>query len=109
MFKKRIWILVTLAIMLAMIVSACAVPVPPPPAAGAPATAAPAAGSSEAVTDTTASTEAGPATLTWAMWGSPEEVATHQKVADIFMSDHPDIKIEIMSAPWADYFTKIQT
>jgi len=109
MLKKRLWILVTLAILLAMLVSACAVPVPPPPAAAAPTAAAPAADSSGTVTDTTASTEGGSTTLTWAMWGSPEEVATHQKVADIFMADHPDIKIEIMSAPWADYFTKVQT
>jgi multiple sugar transport system substrate-binding protein len=29
-------------------------------------------------------------------------------VADAFMELHPEIKIEIDSAPWADYFTKIQ-
>ena len=48
-------------------------------------------------------------TVTWAMWGSPEEIATHQAVADAFMASHPDIKIEIWSQPWGDYFTKIQT
>jgi multiple sugar transport system substrate-binding protein len=48
-------------------------------------------------------------TVTWAMWGSPEEIATHQKVADAFMAANPDIKIEIWSQPWGDYFTKIQT
>ncbi|MCA9836169.1 MAG: sugar ABC transporter substrate-binding protein [Trueperaceae bacterium] len=48
-------------------------------------------------------------TVTWAMWGSPEEIATHQAVADAFMASHPDINIEIWSQPWGDYFTKIQT
>ncbi len=48
-------------------------------------------------------------TVTWAMWGSPDEIATHQTVADAFMASHPDIKIEIWSQPWGDYFTKIQT
>lgn len=48
-------------------------------------------------------------TVTWAMWGSPEEIATHQAVADAFMAEHPDIQIEIWSQPWGDYFTKIQT
>ena len=48
-------------------------------------------------------------TVTWAMWGSPEEIATHQQVADAFMAEHPDIEVEIWSQPWGDYFTKIQT
>ncbi len=48
-------------------------------------------------------------TVTWAMWGSPEEIVTHQKVADAFMASHPDINVEIWSQPWGDYFTKIQT
>ncbi len=51
----------------------------------------------------------GPVTLTWAMWGSSEEVATHQAVADAFMEEHPDIDVEIYSEPWADYFTRMQT
>ncbi len=80
---------------LGLILSACAVPPPPPTEGGA---AQPAEGG-----------EAGPVTLTWAMWGSPAEVETHQSVADAFMESHPDIQIEIMSEPWSDYFTKIQT
>ena len=48
-------------------------------------------------------------TVTWAMWGSPEEIATHQKVADAFMAEHPDITVDIWSQPWGDYFTKLQT
>ncbi len=48
-------------------------------------------------------------TLTWAMWGSPEEIATHQAVADAFEAEHPEIQIEIVSYPWGDYFTAMQT
>jgi multiple sugar transport system substrate-binding protein len=47
-------------------------------------------------------------TVTWAMWGSPEEIAPHQSVADAFMAEHPDIDIEIWAQPWGEYFTKIQ-
>jgi ABC-type glycerol-3-phosphate transport system substrate-binding protein len=43
------------------------------------------------------------------MWGSPEEVAVHQKVADAYMAANPDVEIEIWSQPWGDYFTKLDT
>lgn len=63
------------------------------PAAGA--TAAPAAG------ETT--------TITWGFWGSPEEKASHEKVAAEFMAQNPEIKIEVWHQPWDDYFTKLRT
>ncbi len=48
-------------------------------------------------------------TLRWAFWGSPEEVATHEKVAQSFMQQNPSNKIETYHQPWSDYFTKLQT
>jgi multiple sugar transport system substrate-binding protein len=66
------------------------------PATGGEATAAPAAGG-EAVT------------LTWGFWGSPEEKASHEKVAAEFMKTHPNFKIEIWHQDWNDYFTKLKT
>jgi multiple sugar transport system substrate-binding protein len=48
-------------------------------------------------------------TVTWAFWGSPEERATHEMVANAFMEQNSDIAIEIWHEPWSDYFTKIQT
>lgn len=48
-------------------------------------------------------------TLLWGMWGSPEEIATHQAVADAYMAQHPNVKIELWSQPWGDYFTKLDT
>src|SRR5690606_23781333 len=104
MLKKRLWMVVTLAVLMAMFISACTVPVPPP--------AAPADTGSQATTEEAAPAEGdaedGVVTLTWGMWGSPAEIATHQAVADAFMAEHPEIKIEITSEPWSDYFTKMQ-
>jgi len=48
-------------------------------------------------------------TLLWGMWGSPEEIVTHQKVADAYMAKNPNVKIELWSQPWGDYFTKLAT
>jgi multiple sugar transport system substrate-binding protein len=48
-------------------------------------------------------------TVTWGFWGSPEEKATHEAVAEAFMAEHPEINIEIWHQPWGDYFTKLQT
>jgi multiple sugar transport system substrate-binding protein len=58
---------------------------------------------------TAAPAKAEEVTLLWAFWGSPAEAKTHQAVADVFMADHPNIKIETMVEPWGDYFTKVQT
>lgn len=49
-----------------------------------------------------------PVTLTWAFWGSPEEAVSHKLVADAFMKEHPEIKVETWNEPWDNYFTKIQ-
>src|SRR5258706_13984774 len=48
-------------------------------------------------------------TVLWGMWGSPDEIATHQKVADAYMAKNPNVKIEIWSQPWGDYFTKLKS
>ena len=111
MYQKRLWTVVTLAMLLAVLVSGCTVPPPPPaaPAASDSEATAPAEGTDEASTTETDAEEGGTTTLTWAMWGSPAEIVTHQAAADAFMDEHPEIQIEITSEPWADYFTKMQT
>jgi multiple sugar transport system substrate-binding protein len=48
-------------------------------------------------------------TVTWGYWGSPSEVEENKGVAAAFEQAHPNIKIEHMTAPWGDYFTKLQT
>src|SRR5258708_39621172 len=47
--------------------------------------------------------------LLWGMWGSPEEIVTHQKVADAYMAKNPNVKITLWTQPWSDYFTKMDT
>ncbi len=96
--------LVLVAVMVAVLaLSACAAPAatpaPAPPAAEQPA--------AEQPTEAPAA-PAEPVTITWAFWGSPEEAASHKIVADAFMAEHPEIKIELWNQPWEDYFTKIQ-
>ncbi len=90
---KRTMLLGALLLVSVLVLSACA--------GIAPQAAAPSAGGEQAA--------AGEATtITWAFWGSPEEAASHKIVADAFMAEHPEIKIEIWNQPWDDYFTKIQ-
>jgi multiple sugar transport system substrate-binding protein len=47
--------------------------------------------------------------LLWGMWGSPEEIAVHQKAADAYVAKNPNVEIELWSQPWSDYFTKMDT
>jgi multiple sugar transport system substrate-binding protein len=84
---------VTLLALFALLVTACTAPVAAPAAA-------PADDGSAAAGETT--------TVTWAFWGSPEEKASHERVAAAFMAEHPEIAIEVWHQPWDDYFTKIQ-
>jgi multiple sugar transport system substrate-binding protein len=97
--SRRTWFVLSVLAIVIMAVTACA-PVPATPAqqpAPAKATEAPAAPTAQA-----------PVTLTWAFWGSPEEAVSHKMVADAFMKEHPEIKIETWNEPWDNYFTKIQ-
>ncbi|MCB0044984.1 MAG: sugar ABC transporter substrate-binding protein [Caldilineaceae bacterium] len=92
--KRHPFLFVALLLALLLGVTACAAPVTAP------------AASDDASSDAGSGGET--TTITWAMWGSPEEIATHQAVADAFMQEHPEIQIEISGEPWGDYFTKIQ-
>ncbi|OUC07017.1 hypothetical protein RY27_17450 [Litorilinea aerophila] len=89
------------ALMSLLVLSACTVPVPPPPGAAESGAAPEAAQTGEAGEDVV--------TLTWGFWGSAEERATHEQVAEAFMAEHPNIRIEYWHFPWSDYFTKLQT
>lgn len=94
--SRRIWFVLSVLAAVTMLVAACA-PVPAAPTlppVPSQATAAPA--------------QVKPVTLDWAFWGSPEEVVSHKLVADAFMKEHPEIKIETWNEPWDNYFTKIQ-
>ena len=94
MQSKRVLVFSAFALVLVLLVSACT-PVAP--------------GAAPAATTSSGATAGEPTTITWAMWGSPDEIKTHQTVADAFMAEHPEIKVEIVSYPWNDYFTAMQT
>ena len=96
MQSKRSMGFLTILLILALALAACA-PVAP---GSAPAT----GGESNAP----AASE-GPTTITWAFWGSPEEAASHKAVGDAFMQEHPEIQLEYYNEPWGDYFTKMET
>jgi multiple sugar transport system substrate-binding protein len=59
------------------------------------------------ITTTTAATET--ITIRWSVWGSTEELASHEAVAKAFMDSHPNIKVEIQHTPWDGYHEKLKT
>ncbi|NCF68591.1 MAG: hypothetical protein GWP61_21735, partial [Chloroflexi bacterium] len=118
MSKKNRFTLLSFLLILALLLVSCGggdtAPEPAEEAEAEPVPAAteePAAEPEEAAPEPTEvpQQEEGPTTLTWGMWGSPEEIETHQKVADAYMAANPDVTIELWAQPWGDYFTKLQT
>jgi multiple sugar transport system substrate-binding protein len=95
--SRKFWAVLSVLLVAILAVTACA-PVPTQLPAPEPAKA----------TEVPAPAAAEPVTLTWAFWGSPEEAVSHKMVAEAFMKEHPEIKVETWNAPWNDYFTKIQ-
>jgi multiple sugar transport system substrate-binding protein len=88
---RRIWFATSLLLIVAMLLAACG-PTPAPTAKPTEPPAAP-----EKVT------------LLWGFWGSPEEKASHERVAQAYMQEHPNVQFEYFFAPWDDYFTKLKT
>jgi len=50
----------------------------------------------------------GVTTVRWSVWGSPAELPPYHEVIKQFEAANPDIKIELIHAPWSTYFDKIQ-
>ncbi|GHA32515.1 hypothetical protein GCM10007989_30750 [Devosia pacifica] len=49
-----------------------------------------------------------PVTLTWTMWsGSDAETAVWRHLADMVTEQHPDITIDLQTASWGDYWTRL--
>ncbi|MGC9335616.1 MAG: ABC transporter substrate-binding protein, partial [Anaerolineae bacterium] len=97
--SRSFWLAVSLVLVVATVLAGCgptAAPTQPP---AAQPTAEPAV----------VQPEDEEITLLWGFWGSPEEKASHERVAQAFMAEHPNIKFEYMFAPWDDYFTKLKT
>jgi multiple sugar transport system substrate-binding protein len=108
--SRRTWSFVAVLLAGLLLLGACApapTPVPEPAPTQAPPTAVPPT-QAPAPEPTQPPAQAEPVTLTWAFWGSPEESVSHKMVADAFMKEHPEIKVETWNEPWDNYFTKIQ-
>ncbi|QNS02231.1 ABC transporter substrate-binding protein [Streptomyces xanthii] len=52
----------------------------------------------------------GSVTLTWQMWAAgADEEKQLKHLASLVTQEHPDIELELKTAPFKDYFTKLQT
>ena len=86
------------------------------PASGAAGSAAPAsaAAGSEAPSGASAApSEAGytgpPATITYSIWGDPQEITSQTAIADAFTAANPDITVNVDVSDWDAYWDKLQT
>jgi multiple sugar transport system substrate-binding protein len=93
---RRFWVPTSLLLIAAMILAACG-PTPAPTAKPVETQAAAPTAAPEKVT------------LLWGFWGSPEEKTSHERVAQAYMQEHPNVQFEYFFAPWDDYFTKLKT
>ena len=48
-------------------------------------------------------------TITYSYWGTPDEAASVQAVADKFHEEYPNIVVEVMAIPNEEYVTKLNT
>lgn len=101
--KKLFALLLAVAMILST--AACAAPAAPAPAAEAPAAQAPAAEAPAA--EAPAAQEK--VKVTYSFWGTPDEAATVQAVADQFNGQQDRIEVEVMAIPNETYVTKLNT
>jgi len=47
-------------------------------------------------------------TIRFSVWGAPAELPPYLEIIKEFETQNPDIKVELISAPWSSYFDKIQ-
>ncbi len=103
---------IALAATAALVLAACgssATPVPTTAPTAAPGT----AGSSSAATATAAPSDAGytgpEATISYSIWGDPEEIKNQQAVVDAFHVANPKITVKVTVSDWDTYWDKLQT
>ena len=54
------------------------------------------------------SEESGDVSLSFQIWDE-NQVTSWQSIADAFTEQHPDVSINVTSAPWPEYWVKMQT
>ena len=47
-------------------------------------------------------------TITYAIWDN-NQLPVHEKIAEAFEAENPDIKVDIQVVPWGNYWDKLQT
>jgi len=96
------WSLLSVILILGFVLTACAAPATEVPAQP---TAAPAQPTEAPATDAPV---AEPVTIKYSMWQANQQ-PPYQQCADVFMSENPNIKIEISQLNWPDYWANLQT
>lgn len=106
--------LIVLAATAALVLSACggsATPAPTATPTAAPTAAAPSTAPSASAT--AAPSDAGytgpEATISYSIWGDPEEIKNQQAVVDAFHVANPKITVKVTVSDWDTYWDKLQT
>src|SRR3954469_3555393 len=87
----------------------------PMAATSAPAAASGSAAPAESATSagSAAPSDAGytgpPATITYSIWGDPQEITSQKAIADAFTAANPNIKVNVDVSDWDAYWDKLQT
>jgi multiple sugar transport system substrate-binding protein len=83
------------------------------PSAGASAAASEAPAGSASSGESPAASDAGytgpPATITYSIWGDPQEIASQTAIADAFHAANPNITVNVDVSDWDAYWDKLQT
>jgi multiple sugar transport system substrate-binding protein len=98
----------------ALVVSACGGSTASQSASAAVASATPATPASQAaVSPSAAPSDAGytgpEATITYSIWGDPQEIKNQQAIVDAFHATTPKITVKVTVSDWEPYWDKLQT
>jgi multiple sugar transport system substrate-binding protein len=84
-----------------------------PASAAAPESGAPAGSDAAPSGESAAPSDAGytgpPATITYSIWGDPQEIASQTAIADAFTAANPNITVNVDVSDWDAYWDKLQT
>jgi multiple sugar transport system substrate-binding protein len=83
------------------------------PSTGAPSTSAAAPASQPATSPSAAPSDAGytgpEATISYSIWGDPQEIKNQQAIVDAFHAKVPQITVKVTVSDWEPYWDKLQT
>jgi multiple sugar transport system substrate-binding protein len=98
---------------IALLVAACGGSSSPSPSTSTAASAAPPASGSAGAPGSAAPSSAGytgpEATISYSIWGDPQEIANQQAIVDAFHAANPKITVKVDVSDWEPYWDKLQT